>query len=358
MARAALPVGVIGGGRVASAVHIPLLARRPDLYEIVAVIENDAGRAAMLSREYPGITIADDLTVAVEKGARALICATPWPTHRAVVTEALGHGMDVLVEKPASLDPVDLETLIEAERQSGATVAVGYMKRHDPAAIRFAEMLTRRMDRLRRITVDIVDPDSPSQVAHRLITPTAPSPSSRTAARQVVTEVLPDASPGQRTVYERGIGASLIHQINLIHVPLTPHTLRGHIAYGRHWANGTAVTCGWWPTDQIAVQMSHIRSPECPGYHEVLEALVDDSRLILRASSPYLMEQGMQLTEIRHGRVITDLASPQSNGFIRQLENWARFLQGEGPALPSLTEALRDLAVAREAALACEGARN
>ncbi|MFF2745971.1 Gfo/Idh/MocA family protein [Kitasatospora sp. NPDC058048] len=353
--QAVIPVAVVGGGRVASAVHIPLLLRRPDLFDLVAVVEPDSDRSTVLGREFSGLTVGADLEVAFDKGARAVICATPWPTHRDIVTEVLDRGIDVLVEKPASLDPGDLKALIAAEQISGANVAVGYMKRHDPAAVRFVELVSEQLDRVRRISVDIVDPDSPLQVAHRLITPTAPKPESRVAAARIVAEVLADATAGQRTVYERGIGASLIHQINLVHTALAPHSLVGHVAHGRHWANGSAAACGWWPSGEIAVQMSHIRLPGIPEYQERIEVVTDDARILLEAGSPYLIEQGMRLTEFRADRVTTHGFPAQSNGFVRQLEHWAAFLRRQGPALPSTTEALRDLTAAREAALACTG---
>jgi len=351
--RTPVPVAVVGGGRVARAVHIPLILMNPEAFALVAVIETDPLKAASLGRELPGIVVAPGLETAFDKGARAVVCATPWPTHRAVVLEALERGVHVLTEKPVSLDPADIEALSAAERSSAGTVSVGYMKRHDPAAARFVDTVAERLHRLRRISVDIVDPDSPRQVAHRMATPLEPSADTRALAEETVRGLLDRASDGQRAVYSRGLGGSLIHQINLVHTVLagSPYELLGRIRHSTHWAGGAAVSCGWWPSDGFGVQMSHVRAPEAPGYTEVIEAVTDDCRLTLRAPSPYLLEQAMTFTEQSRGRLGVYPAPPQHNGFVRQLESWAASLRGASPALPGLDEALRDLAVVREAAL-------
>lgn len=356
---AAIPVAVAGGGRVALAVHLPLIAMKPELFDLVAIIETDPRQAEAVAREYPGITVAPDLDTAFARGARALICATPWPTHRAIVVEALRRGIHVLTEKPVSLDPAEISVLLQAERASDGTVAVGYMKRHDPAAIRFIDAVASRLDRLRRISVDIIDPDSPHQVAHRMARPLEPSSATRAAAERALRSLLGDrATDGQLAAYGRGLGGSLIHQINLIHTVLSgsPHHLLGRIRHGTYWAGGSAVSCGWWPAEHFGVQMSHIRTPHAPRYTEVIEAVAGDCRLTLSAPSPYLLEQGMTFTEEIEGQMTVHTTAPHNNGFVRQLEGWAVSIHEGLRALPGLAEALNDLAVAQEAALTCTGA--
>lgn len=357
--RTAIPVVIVGGGRVACAVHLPLIQMQPELFELVGVVETDPQRAGPLAREYPGITVFSQLDVAFDKGARALICATPWPTHRAIIMAAMKRGVHVLTEKPASLDPAELGAMLDAERSSEGTVAVGYMKRHDPAADRFIGMVSERLDRLRRISVDIVDPDSARQVAHRLITPLEPSEATRAAGTRAVRAILGEAATGeQMSIYGRGLGGSLIHEINLVHTILSgsPYQLLGRLRYSTYWAGGTAVSSGWWPADDFGVEMSHVRAPQTPGYSAVVEAVTGDSRITLRAPCPYLLEQSMTVTDENGDRVTTYPASPQSNGFVRQLKRWGASIREQAPALPGLAEAIHDLAVVTEAALVSTGA--
>ena len=44
-------VGVIGYGRSGRDIHVGLLKSLPDLYEIVAVVDEDAGRREMIRKE-------------------------------------------------------------------------------------------------------------------------------------------------------------------------------------------------------------------------------------------------------------------------------------------------------------------
>lgn len=356
-----IPLAVVGAGRVASAVHLPLIRLMPGAFRLVAIVESDPDRAARLAREQPGVPVAARLDEAFRAGARAVLCSTPWPTHREVILEALAEGAAVLTEKPVSLSPDELAELRKAEASAaGGPVAVGYMKRHDPAAARFIEQVAARLDRLRHLAVDIVDPDAPSQVAHRLAAPLTPSPATRAAAVQHLDRLFGSTlTPGQRAVYGRSLGGSLIHQVNLVHAAFadSAYGLRGRLAYAVHWAEGAAVSCGWWPTEGFGVQMRHIRAPQAADYRETIEAVADDCRLTLQAPSPYLLDRTMELTEEHaDGRVVVHRSPPTRNGFARQLAAWAAALRDPGaPALPGLGQAAADVDVVLEAAAASRG---
>src|SRR5258706_611732 len=108
---AALPVVVIGAGRVARAVHLPLLRGMPERFAVAAVVETDPPAAARVAAEIPTPEVFDNLETAVKAGARAVLCATPWPPHAAVTHAAIDLGLPVLCEKPVSLDPNELAGL-------------------------------------------------------------------------------------------------------------------------------------------------------------------------------------------------------------------------------------------------------
>jgi len=94
--RIPLPVAVVGAGRVAQAVYLRLLRDLPDEFTLTAVVETDGNRTAALRRQCPGLLVTADLGQAVRAGARAAVCATPWPTHAEVVGECLDRGLPVL----------------------------------------------------------------------------------------------------------------------------------------------------------------------------------------------------------------------------------------------------------------------
>ena len=57
------------------------------------------------------------------------IIATPNHTHAVIAEQCLGAGVPVLIEKPLAISTSDGERICQAARQSGATVAVGYVSR-------------------------------------------------------------------------------------------------------------------------------------------------------------------------------------------------------------------------------------
>lgn len=350
-----LPLAVVGAGRVASAVYLPLVRLMPELFRLTAIVETDPRRAADLRAEFPGTVVCADIDLAVLAGAEAVVCATPWPTHAGIVRAAVERGLPVLCEKPVTLDPSDLDDLIDAERRYGTQVAVGYMKRHDPAVAWFVDAVSEVLDDLRHLIVTVVDPNAPHQVAHRLAAPLAPTPATRLAADDTVRGIVGDTyTPERRTAYAHGLGGSLIHHVNLVHAALagSQRELAGNLGYARHWAEGTAVACGWWPSGDLGVQMSHVRVPRHRDYSETVVAVAEERKLTLQLPSPYLLDRTATVTDQTGDSVrLVCTPPPEHNGFVRQLRAWARSVRDPGaPALPGLAEAKADLRVVREAA--------
>lgn len=352
-----IALAVIGGGRVASAVHLPLIQLMPELFRLAAIVDTDPQRAGALASQYPGAQACGRLADICASGAEAVLCATPWPWHRQVLLDALGRGMPVLCEKPVSLDPEHLHELAEAERRSGARVSVGYMKRHDPSVRRFIDTAAAISGELRSITVSIADPNAPHQVSHRLAVPLRQSQQARAAADRDAERILGDGHPAsRRTAFSHGLGGSLIHQVNLVHAILRESglALGGRLGYSRHWADGNAVACGWWPSDDLGVQMSHVRVPGLQRYSEVIVAVTESRRLTLALPSPYLLDRTAVFTdELGDGTTSRHEAPPAGNGFTAQLRAWAASVRSSGAQpLPGLDDAVSDLLVVLEAARA------
>ena len=87
--------------------------------------------------------------------SRILTCDLEDPFHPTLAVAALDAGLHVLCEKP-----------LAARDRSGAVVQVGCMKRYDPAYRRALDLLPRRIEDVRLITVEVNDPDHEPFVAH------------------------------------------------------------------------------------------------------------------------------------------------------------------------------------------------
>ena len=355
-----LPVAVVGAGRVAHAVYLRLL---PDLareFKLVAVVETDQRRAHLVKAAYPYLLVTGDLELAVKAGARGAICATPWATHAQVVSECLDLGLAVLCEKPVSLDGAEISWLREREHSAGLPVAVGYMKRHDLAVTAFIEIARDWLGEARLMTVRIVDPNAPHQVAH--LTPAGDLiPSSRTAdaAEARIRRLLPSASQDVRTAYAHGLGGSLIHHVNLLNAVLegSGSSLLGGLSHASQWDQGRSVSCEWQPSGTLTIQACHVRVPGHRRYREVVELVSEHGWAALALPSPYSRDHGARLEAQRWdgesglSTRTADEAAPGQTGFFRQLLAWARSLRdGRLDRLPGLAEAQQDLAVVLEAA--------
>ena len=358
----ALRLVVVGGGRVSSAVHLPLLRLMPETFTTVAVVDTDERRRDALAGEFPGLRVCAALDEAARLGVDAVLCATPWPTHAEVVRQALDLGLPVLCEKPVTLDLAELTKLADDERRSGGSVSVGYMKRHDPVVTRFVDLVAAGLDGLRLLQVTITDPNAPHQARHRLVAPVHPRPETRLAADRLVCGIVdPAYTPADRYAFAHGLGGSLVHQINLVHAAFegTELRLRGRLTHAHHWADGTAVACAWRPSADAVVQMSHIRVPRHQHYAEKVEAVTEDRTLTLRLPSPYLLDQPATLHERAANLDERSWTSPPGrHGFVRQLRAWAAAIRDDGPALPGLAGASQDLHVVLEAANAAAGLGN
>jgi scyllo-inositol 2-dehydrogenase (NAD+) len=128
-----LKVCVIGSGR-AGMVHATNFRWHVRGAELTAVVDAEAERAA-------AAVAALDLP---ERGFRALaealavtpidavVVTAPTFTHETLVTEAAGHGLHVLCEKPMALSVAACDTMIAACDRAGVTLQLGFMRRFDP----------------------------------------------------------------------------------------------------------------------------------------------------------------------------------------------------------------------------------
>ncbi|ESP86925.1 Gfo/Idh/MocA family protein [Candidatus Halobonum tyrrellensis] len=112
--------------------------RAEGLVEEAVVCDLDADRARETGERHdlPWYT---DAAALADAGVDAATVATPSPTHRAVATELLEAGVDVLVEKPLAPTADEAWALVDAADRAGRTLAVGHIFRHHPAVCALAD---------------------------------------------------------------------------------------------------------------------------------------------------------------------------------------------------------------------------
>jgi len=76
-----------------------------------------------------------------DEGIRAVVIATPAPTHANLALQAMRAGKDVLVEKPMALSVEEGERMVEEAERRGLILMVGHVLEYHPAVRRLRELV-------------------------------------------------------------------------------------------------------------------------------------------------------------------------------------------------------------------------
>lgn len=101
---------------------------------LAAVCEPAAAGRAQAAATAPGVPVVDDpAAIWADPDVRGVVIATPAETHAHLVETALGHGKDVLCEKPLALRHDDAVRLVAAAERAGRILMVGHILEYHPA---------------------------------------------------------------------------------------------------------------------------------------------------------------------------------------------------------------------------------
>lgn len=139
----AVRLGIIGFG-AQGGMYARLLAegRVPGMV-LGAVADTDPGRAAVVAEQYPGTPFFADWEALLDSGrVDAVVTTVPHYLHPAIAMAALGHGLHVLVEKPAGVYTKQVAELNPlAASRPDLTFAIMFNQRTNPLYRRLKEIL-------------------------------------------------------------------------------------------------------------------------------------------------------------------------------------------------------------------------
>ena len=124
-------IGYVGCGFMAQKVHLPNLTALPEC-EVLALAElrQDLGRRVQarfgIPRLYP-----DHQAMLADPDLDAIAVSAAFAVQGQIARDALLAGKDVFMEKPMAISLEQADAILEAERDSGRRLMVGYMKRYD-----------------------------------------------------------------------------------------------------------------------------------------------------------------------------------------------------------------------------------
>jgi predicted dehydrogenase len=124
-------LGYVGCGFMAQKVHIPNFASLPgcDLLAL-AEVRSDLGKKVQSRFGIPRL-YADHQSMLADPEIEAVAVSAAFALQGDIARDALLAGKDVFMEKPMAISLAQADAILDAERQSGKRLMVGYMKRFD-----------------------------------------------------------------------------------------------------------------------------------------------------------------------------------------------------------------------------------
>lgn len=133
-------VGIIGAGNFTSAMILPCLKKTPGHLKFISSSGGLSGTT--LAKKY-GIaqSTTDNDVILQDPDVDLVMVTTRHNAHAKMVMEALKAGKNVFVEKPLALTQKELDGVLEAYKESGKAVAVGFNRRFAPLALEMKKAL-------------------------------------------------------------------------------------------------------------------------------------------------------------------------------------------------------------------------
>ena len=320
-------MGVVGGGLVAQAEHLPYLSQFRDRFELAALVEpSEAVREALAARYGIAATYADYRGLLDAGGVDAVVVCSPAGTHAEVVLAALEAGLHVFVEKPMCITLADADAIVAARDRTERVVQVGYMKRFDPAYELLLDELPESSAGLRYVSVVVNDPEfRPFFTQGEIVRGDVPREvveATRRAESEQVDAAVGDGSPEVVTAFSEAFLGSLVHDVNLVHGVLERlgEPLPAEVVGGAWWAGGSAVSGSVRLANGSRWDSAWIQLLDVWEYRETVALMFEDSVQRLTFPSPWLRQSPTRYerTTTDEGRAVA-VAERYEESFAREL---------------------------------------
>jgi predicted dehydrogenase len=347
----ALKVAVVGLGVMAQVVYVPLLLRRREVFQVVAVCDLDGHHAETIGRDL-GVPAYDDASAMMDKGGFDAVIVLTRGSHGRLVKAALDRGCWVLCESPLAYSKAELSGI-----PPDARLMVSAVKQYDPATHRLLEGLHEAGGArvVRHLDAAILYPSDESQLLFARARASRPA-SERLAAHleaddEALTTALGTDSERLRRLYSQVVLGGLCHELSLMRLLTGEPDTVDHVSV--------------WPADVFppSIEVSGtLPHPACgryglrrhympgyPAYHETVTVHHEHGSLELNFPTPYLLNAPATLTIL--SRVGTTerktLYRDVAEAFERQLIAFHRFVTQDELPLTGIEGALTDIVTAQ-----------
>lgn len=315
-------VGVVGLGAVAQSVHLPLLQRRWDLFELVAIADLSVATAAAVGDQF-GVSAAHrypNLTAMLDGETLDGVLLLTSGSHGAAALECVSRGVAVFCEKPLAYSLAEIDLLQEAEAAATRPLLqLGYMKEYDVAVHALRERLPEP-SAIRYVNVEVLHPSGQSQLSYANLLPPAGDVDRDALAaliasdrRAITTALGPDAPSGFGDLYANVILGSLIHDISLVRFLFGSFD---NVESATLWAEQDkpgSLEIGGTLLENARIHMHWHYLEDYPRYRETVTVHHTTGTLELEFTVPYLLNAPTEL------RIITRSAGGESVEVVREV---------------------------------------
>ncbi len=138
-------VGIIGCGGIANGKHMPSLSKLSDV-EMVAFCDLVPERAEKAKEQYgaPDAKVYTDYQDLLKDPEIEVVhVCTPNRSHAPISIDSLHAGKHVMCEKPMAKTAADARKMVEAAKETGKKLTIGYQHRHKPESIYLKSVIER-----------------------------------------------------------------------------------------------------------------------------------------------------------------------------------------------------------------------
>jgi predicted dehydrogenase len=175
-------VGIIGAGTATQTIHLPTLARMPDLFDVRHVMDVDSPAAERIAVRYGARSTTHAEALLSDDAVDVVAVCSPATLHaRHVIDACRASKTVVFCEKPLATSVAQAQAIAAAAAEAGTVLVVGTMHLYDPAWLAAAEALEGIGPEIRLLRSSIMLPPSDQyeawateyiQPPHRVVPPT------------------------------------------------------------------------------------------------------------------------------------------------------------------------------------------
>jgi myo-inositol 2-dehydrogenase / D-chiro-inositol 1-dehydrogenase len=176
-----LGVGILGAGPVTQAIHLPTLARLPDQFRVVTVMDVDARVAEAVAARAGAEPAQSTQAVLDHPGVDVVAVCSPHQFHAEQVAAICTAGKrGVLCEKPLATTRAEAEDIRKAVTAAGIPLVVGAMHAYDPGWLAALDACASWLGSVHTIRSTIVLPFNDRFEDWATEIPNRPAPPART----------------------------------------------------------------------------------------------------------------------------------------------------------------------------------